>query len=223
MRPVAPDEQTDQELFREILRLRAEGKNVNDLLGRLTARWEGAARYVVRRIQKSYGKGSEDDELELYQEAVIRFVEKGLDQFRGLSERNPGAAASPKTFFLRIAKHAAIDRYRAQREVLDSPPASDDSDSDAMESPAQMGKAIERSEAAARRREDSELYWRAFERLEKEHPNEASAWKLYHHDDLEDHDEVAERLNISVANSYKRVSRAQAWLRMYLLELQEES
>lgn len=223
MRPVPPGEQSDSELFSEILRRRAEGANVNDLLGRLTSRWESSARYVVRRIQKSYRKGSEDDELELYQEAVIRFVEKGLDQFRGLSERNPGAAASPKTFFLRIVKHAAIDRYRAQREVLDSPPPSEDSDSDSMESPAQMGKAVERAQATARRREDQELYWRAFERLEKEHPNEASAWKLYHHDDLEDHEAVAEKLQISVANSYKRVSRAQAWLRVYLLELQEES
>lgn len=224
MRPASPDDdQTDQELFREILRLRAEGRNVNDLLGRLTARWQPGARYVVRRIQRSYGKGSEEDELELYQEAVIRFVEKGLDQFRGLSERNPGATASPKTFFLRIAKHAAIDRYRAQREVLESPRSSDDSDAETFESPAQMGKSIERSVEAARRREDTELYWSAFGRLEKEHPNEAAAWKLYHHDDLEDHDEVAQRLNISVANSYKRVSRAQAWLRMYLLELQEES
>ena len=222
MRSVPPDEQTDQELFREILRLRAEGANVNDLLGRLCSRWEGSARYVVRRIQKSYGKGSEDDELELYQEAVIRFVERGLDQFRGLSERHPGAAASPKTFFLRICKHAAIDRYRAQREVLESPPQGED-DSDSMESPAQTGKAIERAVATARTREDSELYWRAFERLSAEHPNEASAWKLYHHDDLEDHEAVAKALNISVANSYKRVSRAQAWLRMYLLELQEES
>lgn len=221
MRP-SPDEASDEQLFREVVRLRSEGRSANDVLGRLTARWEAPARYVIRRIQKSYGKGAEDDELELYQEAVMRFVERGLDQFRGLSERNPGAAASPKTFFLRIAKHAAIDRYRAQREVSDQVPSSED-ENEVMESPAQTAKAVERAKAFETRREDTELYWRAFKRLEQEHPNEASAWNLYHHEDLEDHGVVAKRLNISVANSYKRVSRAQAWLRSYLLELQEES
>ncbi|MFL5321604.1 MAG: RNA polymerase sigma factor [Myxococcaceae bacterium] len=221
MHSASLNELSDEQLFREILRLRAEGRSVNDALGRLTARWESPARYVIRRIQKSYGKGAEDDEMELYQEAVMRFVEKGLDQFRGLSERYPGAAASPKTFFLRIAKHAAIDRYRASREVSDTVPSADD-ENEVMESPAQTAKSVERSKAAETRREDSELYWRAFDRLEKEHPNEASAWRLYHHEDLEDHGQVAEKLSISVANSYKRVSRAQAWLRMYLLELQEE-
>ncbi|RYZ36882.1 MAG: RNA polymerase subunit sigma-70, partial [Myxococcaceae bacterium] len=78
----------------------------------------------------------------------------------------------------------------------------------------------------ARRREEraeaQELYWAAYARLQQEHPKEASAWELYHHEDVEDHEECARRLDISVVNSYKRVSRAQAYLRLYLLELQRD-
>ena len=49
-------------------------------------------------------------------------------------------------------------------------------------------------------------------------PNEAAAWDAYHHQDLEDHETCAKKLGITVANSYKRVSRAQAYLRLYLQE-----
>jgi len=38
---------------------------------------------------------------------------------------------------------------------------------------------------------------------------------------VEDHEECARLLNITVANSYKRVSRAQAYLKLYLLELKQ--
>jgi RNA polymerase sigma-70 factor (ECF subfamily) len=38
---------------------------------------------------------------------------------------------------------------------------------------------------------------------------------------VEDHEECARRLEITVANSYKRVSRAQAWLKLYLREMQQ--
>ena len=65
-------------------------------------------------------RGSPDDADEIFQDAVAKFMAKGLDQFRGVSEQVPGKAASPKTFFLRIVKHCAIDRYRRQREELDS-------------------------------------------------------------------------------------------------------
>jgi RNA polymerase sigma-70 factor (ECF subfamily) len=54
--------------------------------------------------------------------------------------------------------------------------------------------------------------------LKDEHPNEAAAWDLYHHQDMDDHTEVARILGITVVNSYKRVSRAQAWLKLYVLE-----
>ena len=35
---------------------------------------------------------------------------------------------------------------------------------------------------------------------------------------MDDHNEVARVLGITVVNSYKRVSRAQAYLKLYLLE-----
>ena len=76
----------------------------------------------------------------------------------------------------------------------------------------------------ARREEEREgaadLYWAAFSRLEREHPNEAAAWEAYHHLDMEDHEACAKHLGITVANSYKRVSRAQAHLRLFLMELE---
>jgi RNA polymerase sigma-70 factor (ECF subfamily) len=73
--------------------------------------------------------------------------------------------------------------------------------------------------AQEERAEAAELYWAAYRRLQREHLNEASAWDLYHHQDLDDHQEVAKRLGITVTNLYKRVSRAQAYLKAYLLEL----
>ena len=78
------------------------------------------------------------------------------------------------------------------------------------------------SNATAEAKEANEEYWAAFRRLEAEHPNEATAWDLYHHQDLDDHEEVARRLGITVVNSYKRVSRAQAWLKSYVIEARKE-
>jgi RNA polymerase sigma-70 factor (ECF subfamily) len=151
---------------------------------------------------------------------VSKLIARGLDQFRGISERLPGKSASPKTFFLRIVKHVAIDRYRKRRDDVSMTPAG--SQEDRTESPHEVARAVEFSRQSEDRRESSELYWQAFARLKDEHPNEAAAWDLYHHQDVEDHEESARRLNISVVNSYKRVSRAQAYLKLYLLELMEE-
>jgi RNA polymerase sigma-70 factor (ECF subfamily) len=61
-------------------------------------------------------------------------------------------------------------------------------------------------------------YGQAWGLLKTGHPNEAAAWDLYHHQDVDDHEAVAATLGISVTNSYKRVSRAQAWLKLYILE-----
>ena len=55
---------------------------------------------------------------------------------------------------------------------------------------------------------------------DSDHPGEADAWEAYHHLDLDDHEACAKRLGITVASSYKRISRAQARLRLILLELQ---
>jgi RNA polymerase sigma-70 factor, ECF subfamily len=214
------DELTDDELFAEVLRRRAMDQAVGPPLGALCERWARPARYVVSKIQASYGRGSPADADELYQDAVGKFLDRGLDQFRGLSEQVPGRSASPKTFFLRIVKHVAIDFYRRQREELAPAVANPE---DAMEeSPSEMARAVEVSRRREERSESQELYWRAFERLQGEHPKEAGAWDLYHHQDVEDHAECARRLNISVVNSYKRVSRAQAYLRLYLLDLMRE-
>ncbi|OJH37773.1 RNA polymerase sigma factor [Cystobacter ferrugineus] len=214
------DDLSDDELFAEVLQRRATGGVVGAALGALCERWARPARYVISKIQASYGRGSPADADELYQDAVGKFLDKGLDQFRGVSEQMPGRSASPKTFFLRIVKHVAIDFYRRQREDL--APAAADSEDALEEPPAQVARAVESSRRREERAEAQELYWRAYERLQREHPKEAGAWDLYHHQDVEDHEECARRLNITVVNSYKRVSRAQAYLRLYLLDLQQE-
>ncbi len=215
-----PEKATDEELFAEISRKKAAGEDFRRDLGLLCERWRSSSATVVRRIQNSYRRGSPDDELDVFQDAVGKFMLRGIDQFRGISEQLPGKSASPKTFFLRIVKHAAIDRYRRQREDLADSPA--DGEEGPADSPAEVGRAIAASQRASERAESGQLYWRAYDRLKEEHPNEAVAWDLYHHQDVDDHQECARILNISVANSYKRVSRAQASLRLYLLDLNEE-
>lgn len=220
MRSLVYTHLSDDELFAEIVRSRAAGRNVDRALGELVERWRKSACYVIRKVQASYRALSPEDERELFQEAVGKLVDKGLDQFRGISEQVPGKAASPRTFFLRIAKHVAIDRYRRQREVL--APRVDDEDKAPENTPHEINQAVLHARRAQERSDASETYWAAFERLKREHPNEAGAWDLYHHQDVEDHEECARRLGITVTNSYKRVSRAQAYLRLYLLELQQQ-
>lgn len=212
---------SDDELFAEVVRRRATGEPIGGPLGTLVQRWNRPARYVISKIQASYGRGSPADSDELFQDAVGKFLDRGLDQFRGISQQMPGRSASPKTFFLRIVKHVAIDFYRRHREELAAPPA--DSEDAMEESPSERSRAVEMGRRTEERADAQELYWAAFARLQQEHPKEASAWELYHHEDVEDHEECARRLNITVVNSYKRVSRAQAYLKLYLLDLQRES
>lgn len=221
MRTSAYSQLNEDELFTELLRRRTAREDFRPLLGELVQRWRDPARTVVRRIQGSYMRGSPEEADDVFQEAVGKLIAKGLDQFRGLSEHSPGKAASPKTFFLRIVKHVAIDRYRRQREELHSVPEGMEDDAP-QESSHEIARAVDAAERQGARDEANEEYWIAFERLRREHPNEAAAWDLYHHQDVEDHGECARMLNISVANSYKRVSRAQAWLKLYLLELRNE-
>ncbi len=213
------DQLTDDELFAEVARCRSAGEPFGGPLGALVERWGRPARYVISKIQASYGRGSPADADELFQDAVGKFIDRGLEQFRGVSEQMPGKSASPKTFFLRIVKHVAIDFYRRHREEL--APAPSDPDDVMEESPAETARAVESARRAAERSDAQELYWAAFARLQKEHPKEAGAWELYHHQDVEDHEECARLLNITVVNSYKRVSRAQAYLKLYLLELRQ--
>ncbi len=209
----------DDELFADIAQRKAQGQDFKRPLGELVFRWRDTAATVVRRVQGAFMRGSPDDTDEIFQDAVAKFMTKGIDQFRGVSELVPGKAASPKTFFLRIVKHCAIDRYRRQREDLDRG-AHQEGDEPELSAPENQ-----RSLAAARAmNEQSEAhgeYWTAWERLKTEHPNEAAAWDLYHHHDLDDHEEVSRQLGITVVNSYKRVSRAQAWLKLYILEARQ--
>jgi RNA polymerase sigma-70 factor (ECF subfamily) len=211
---------TDDELFADITRRKAEGRDYQKPLGELVFRWRDASTTVVRRVQGAFMRGSPDDVDEVFQDAAAKFMSRGLDQFRGVSEQMPGKAASPKTFFLRIVKHCAIDRYRRQREELAEGPRGDEDERE--ETPAEANRAVAFSNATAEAKEANEEYWAAFRRLEAEHPNEATAWDLYHHQDLDDHEEVARRLGITVVNSYKRVSRAQAWLKSYVIEARKE-
>lgn len=221
MRPAAPHEPTDEELFTQVAEGRAHGREFSAQLGELVERWRSGALYVIRRVRQSYGHGSAEDDEDLFQEAVAKLVQRGLDQFRGVSEQVQGKAASPKTFFLRIAKHVAIDRYRRSREVLAEEVEGEEGERP--ESREESARAVEGSRQDRERAEAVEVYWTAFRRLQREHPNEATAWELYHHQDLDDHQEVARRLGISVANSYKRVSRGQAYLKVYVLELSVEA
>jgi len=212
---------TDDELYAEIVRRRTAAEDHRALLGELVERWREPSFTVVRRVQGAFMRGSPDDADEIFQDAVGKLIARGLDQFRGISERLPGKAASPRTFFLRIVKHCAIDRYRRQREDLESGRPDGDEDEPA-ENRHEAQRAIAESDAKGARKDASEEYWAAFARLQTEHPNEASAWDLYHHQDVDDHQECARLLGITVANSYKRVSRAQAWLKLYLLEAREK-
>jgi RNA polymerase sigma-70 factor (ECF subfamily) len=215
---VATTLQTDEALFADLLARRAAGEPVGQLLGELCERWRRPAAYVIGRIQASYGRGAPADVDELYQDAVGKLLERGLAQYRGLSVQFPGRASSPKTFFLRIDNHVAIDFYRRQREELAEPRP----EGEGVEEPAHaVVRAMENAHRAEAAREARDVYRTAFERLAREHPKEAAAWELYHHQDVEDHEECARRLNITVTNSYKRVSRAQAYLKVYLLELRE--
>lgn len=211
-------ELSDNELFDEVLRQRARGEDPGDLLGTLCERWRRPAGVVIQRIQASYRVEAPDDEPEFFHDAVQRLLERGLDQYRGVSEL-PGKSASPKTFFLRIVKHLVIDRYRQKRELLD--PGSTEEDEASPYASHEATVAIDRDHRQASRQDAQELYWKAFQRLQAEHPSEAAAWDVYHHQDVEDHNECARILSITVANSYKRISRAQAYLRRYLLELIE--
>ncbi len=213
---------TDDELFAEITSRRAKGETFNKPLGELVERWRAPSATVVRRVQGAFMRGSPDDADEVFQDAVGKFLSRGLDQFRGVSEQVPGKAASPKTFFLRIVKHCAIDRYRRQREDLASGPR--DGEDEVSEPAHEVARSVTAADAKASAGEAREEYWIAFRRLLDEHPNEAAAWDLYHHQDMDDHNEVARILGITVVNSYKRVSRAQAYLKLYLLEVrgQEE-
>jgi RNA polymerase sigma-70 factor, ECF subfamily len=218
MAPAFP-QLSDDELFERVLRGRAERTEDRAALGELCERWRKPACFVIRRIQASYKQGSPDDEPELFQEAVRKFIHRGLSQYRGVSEQVPGKSASPKTFFLRIVKHVAIDHYRRRREELSSPPESGEGpEASAHEVAVSMSEARRTGERA----DATELYWAAFDRLKVEHPNEAQAWDLYHHRAVEDHEQCARALSITVANSYKRVSRAQAYMKVYLLELMDE-
>src|SRR5512143_2579879 len=147
----AYDKLTDAELFDFVVQTRAKGQDPSAALGALVERWRKAAGVVVRRVQASYRAGSPDDEAELYQESVRKLVERGLDQFRGLSEAYPGRAASPKTFFLRIVKHAAIDAYRRQRELHCSARPGDAHEEATRESAGQTEHALNFARRAAER------------------------------------------------------------------------
>lgn len=207
--------QSDSDLFAELVRRRAEARPYQAELAELVERWRHPSRVIVERVQASYRSGTPADADDVFQEAVEKLIDRGLDQFRGLSDRLPGEAANPRSFFLRIVKHAAIDRYRRQREELAPAPRPGQEQA---ESGAELSRAVDLARGESERRDAQEAYWEAFGRLEQEHPNEAVTWDLYHHQEVGDHPEVARRLEISVANSYKRVSRAQAYLRLYLLE-----
>jgi RNA polymerase sigma-70 factor (ECF subfamily) len=219
--PQASEEMDDDALFAAVLARKTAGERFDAQLATLLSRWRRPALYVIRRIQQSYRRGGDEDQEELFQDAAVKLLERGLLQYRGTALDASGAlrSASARTFFLRIVKHTAIDHYRRHHEEL----AAASPDGEEPETPAhEAQEAADRARNEAERDEASELYWRAFNRLRAEHAKEAEAWDLYHHQDLDDHVAVAKQLGITVVNSYKRISRAQAHLRLFLLELKDE-
>jgi len=222
---LAPADLDDDALLAEVLARRDAGRDGREHVGALVERWRKPALYVIRRVQQSYRMGSVDDAAELFQEAAAKLVERGLAQFRGgspseLPPEGPPSGAAGRVFFLRIVKHTAIDHYRRHHEELAAKPGGE---GDAPETSAPEAAVAERrARASAARQDAADLYWRAFSRLRADHPGEADAWEAYHHLDLDDHEACAKRLGITVASSYKRISRAQARLRLILLELQAE-
>jgi RNA polymerase sigma-70 factor (ECF subfamily) len=206
---------TDEELLAEALRRRARGEDFQPQLAQLWSRWKEPAAVVVRRVQRAYQKGSPSDIGDIFQEATLKFATRGIDQFRGLKPDGV-TKASLTGFFLRIVNHAAVDYYRRSRERL--APAREP---DSAESPAEVQASMDHARRTAEQDSAREVYWRAFTRLEKEHPGEAAAWHLYRHESVEDHAECARLMGVSVDASFKRVSRAQAFLRLYVLELME--
>lgn len=214
---------TDQELFSAAVAEKAAGRPIQKLVAELCYRWKGQSDAVVRKVQRTYGRGIAEDVEDVFQEAVIRLIERGLDQFRGESSTVPGTVATPEAFFLRIVKHLAIDRYRRNREQLARAQVDDGGEESVREQPAEIERAVKGAQERESAREAKQRYWMAFSRLEREHPNEAAAWDLYRHQDVEDHDTCARLLGISVANSYKRVSRAQAHLKAYVLDLDADA
>jgi RNA polymerase sigma-70 factor (ECF subfamily) len=223
----APADLDDDALLAEVLARRDQGRDGRAHVGALIERWRKPALYVIRRVQQSYRMGSADDAAELFQEAAAKLVERGLAQFRGSSAaasdappEGPPSGAAGRVFFLRIVKHTAIDHYRRHHEELAQKP---DGAEDAPEvSAPEVAVAEGRARASAAREDAADLYWRAFARLRADHPGEADAWEAYHHLDLDDHEACAKRLGITVASSYKRISRAQARLRLILLELSDD-
>jgi len=208
----------DDVLFAQVLAARAAGRDPGRILGALLERWRRPAIYVIRRVLASYRRSDAVDPEELFQESACKLVERGLDQFRGHDEEGESRAGAPRTFFLRIVKHAAIDFCRRRREELAAP--SPDGEEPEHQGP-EVAVAVERARRANDREESVELYWKAFARLRAEHPNEAAAWDLYHHEEVGEHEACAKALGITVVNSYKRISRAQAHLRLFLLELRD--
>ncbi|HZA51880.1 MAG TPA: hypothetical protein VE549_14140, partial [Myxococcaceae bacterium] len=53
-RIMRPTSHSEDELFQEIIRLRAEGADVRRQVGALVELWREPARTVVRRVQASY-------------------------------------------------------------------------------------------------------------------------------------------------------------------------
>lgn len=228
----------DDELLRLLAALQGDGRSLDAPLEVLRNRWTRPARHVISRVLASYELSGDDTE-DLLQEAFARLLERGLGQFRGASAHAltpPGPKAphanasnerashgqSARAFFLRIAKHQTIDhcrRRKVQRTATGSGPVDERGDT---EHRSVQDEAVAVAREEEHRREGGELYWQAMRRLEREHPNEAAAWRLYHHEGMEDHQACADQLGISLANSYKRVSRAQAYLRAYVLELAAE-
>jgi RNA polymerase sigma-70 factor (ECF subfamily) len=205
---------TDDEIFAEILRLRTARESYQPLLAGLFEWWRRPSAAVIRKVQRAYQKGSPADLGDIFQEATLKFVTRGIDQFRGL--KSDGVSKAPVIgFFLRIVNHAAVDYYRRNRERL-----APKREPGLEENPAEIDLSLEHARRTSDQDAARELYWTAFTRLEREHPGEAAAWHLYRHESVEDHAECARLMGVSVDASFKRVSRAQAFLRLYVLELQ---
>jgi RNA polymerase sigma-70 factor, ECF subfamily len=127
---------------------------------------------------------------DVFQAAALRFIASGIASYRG--------DASPRSYFLRIALHAALDQLRARRREPRGP--------DELQDVADPGGSVEQRLQLRRERE-------ALEACLRELPASlARAVALYYFEQLGDCARCAEALGVRRNAFEQRLSRARTWL-----------
>ncbi len=111
-RPDALDRPAQLRLLRQVREGSAADRS--EALARLLLDFRAPALATIHRVLRSLDIGPEHAE-EALQRAALRFVEVGIEHFRG--------EAAPRTYFVRIAMACAVDlgREAARRQRLERP------------------------------------------------------------------------------------------------------